>query len=166
MTAAGTTGGGFTAVPADGVLVGVGRVGGAVLAGVAAAPAAGGVATAAALAGVGGGSDFDFSSPTACLTRSTKAGSGSTTGGGGGGGGGGSTTFSPDHSRKLWQDVQNDSPSGFWLPHFLQTITARLEPGEMLSGDRGLDEEVLYRMLRPPVLIRLPRYGSDGQPRV
>lgn len=81
------------------------------------------------------GSGLGFSNPTLCLTRSTKVGSGSTAGGGGGGGGGaGSATFSPDHSRKLWQDVQNVSPSGFWLPHFLQTITARFGPSEMLTG--------------------------------
>lgn len=82
------------------------------------------------------GSGFGLSIPTACLTRSSSAGSASaTTGGGGGAGGGGSAIFSPDHSRKLWQDKQNVSPSGFWLPHFLQTITARFGPSEMLTGD-------------------------------
>lgn len=75
---------------------------------------------------VGVFSIFGRSRPTACLTRSTKSGSGST--GAGGGGGGGSTTFSPDHSRKARQDVQKVSPSGFWLPHFLQTIKAGCFP--------------------------------------
>jgi len=152
-SAAGATACGSTAAGAwDGkVVAAADEVGGLV---VVAAGCGGNVATGAAAAASGTGfagapsagatdsSGLGFSKPTVCLTRSTNVGSGSTTGGGGGGGAGaGSTTFSPDHSRKLWQDAQNVSPSGFWLPHFLQTITARFGPSEMLTGHLRPNEE-------------------------